>query len=246
MSTQRCEHHGEYESEEVAVGSVILTSACPECLRENEIFRADEKAAKEEAEERRKRWVFLSQSNIEQAYLSATLEAFQADTEEQQKGIRGVRRLLAGEVSKLVMTGKNGTGKTHLAVAALLERGAGRILTMYEITVQIRATYTPVASRTELEIVDDLARLPLLVIDEMGRTKGSEAEQNWLSYVLDKRHVRKLPTILISNKHVRKDCKEDKGCSDCLENYMGEDVMSRFSDGGLLLRFTGEDWRKRR
>jgi DNA replication protein DnaC len=118
---------------------------------------------------------------------------------------------------------------------------------MYEITVQIRASYTSQATRTELDIVDELARLPILVIDEMGRTKGSDAEQNWLSYIIDKRHVRHLPTILISNKHVRKDCENKKdGCPNCLENFMGEDVMSRLNQEGGLLRFTGEDWRLKR
>ena len=118
-------------------------------------------------------------------------------------------------------------------------------MTMYEVSTTIRASYTAKAEHTELEIVDGLARLPLFVIDELGRTKGGEADQNWLSYILDKRHVRKLPTILITNKHVKKAC-ADGGCPDCLENYITEDVMSRLSEDGVLLKFTGEDWRKKR
>jgi DNA replication protein DnaC len=96
--------------------------------------------------------------------------------------------------------------------------------------------------------VNELARLPLLAIDEIGRTKGGDAEANWLSYIIDKRHVRGLPLILISNKHAHSDCpnqSEDKVCADCLEYYIGEDIMSRLCDGGVMLKFSGADYRKR-
>jgi len=84
----------------------------------------------------------------------------------------------------------------------------------------------------------------MLAIDEVGRTKGSDAELNWLSYIIDKRHTRDLPTIIISNKHVRKYCPLG-GCPECLENYLSGDVMSRLTEGGVLLQFNWEDWRKR-
>lgn len=196
----------------------------------------------EAQEAERRRIARLKSMNIEEMYHGATLEAYQADTDEQKKAKSRTADLIAGRIKKLVFVGKNGTGKTHLACSALHELG-GRIMTMYEISTTIRASYTARAVKTELEIVDELARLPLLVIDEIGRTKGGEAEQNWLSYVIDKRHVRGLPLILISNKHVRKDC-EKGGCLECLDNYIAEDVMSRLNDNGALVRFTGRDYRK--
>jgi DNA replication protein DnaC len=182
--------------------------------------------------------------NIEPAFYDVTLGNFIADTPELEHNLARVRDLIEGRIQKTVMIGKNGTGKTHLACAALHILG-GRIMTMYEISTAIRASYTPMATKTELDIVDELARLPLLVIDEIGRTKGGDAEQNWLSYLIDKRHNRGLPLILISNKHTRKTC-ESNGCADCLENYIGEDIMSRLNQGGALLKFSGEDYRKRK
>ena len=158
------------------------------------------------------------------------------------RSVQTVKRLIAGEIQQIVMTGSNGTGKTHLAIAAVKEL-KGKIYTMYEITTRIRQSYSPRADETELEIVDELARLPMLAIDEVGRTKGSDAELNWLSYIIDKRHTRGLPTIIISNKHVRKHC-PNGGCPDCLENYLSGDVMSRLTDNGVLLQFNWADWRK--
>ena len=35
-----------------------------------------------------------------------------------------------------------------------------------------------------------------------------------------------------------------RGCEQCLENFISEDVMSRLAENGVLLRFTGDDWRK--
>jgi hypothetical protein len=49
---------------------------------------------------------------------------------------------------------------------------------------------------------------------------------------------------LISNKHDRKTCTRG-GCVDCIENYLAEDSMSRLSQGGVILRFSGQDFRRK-
>lgn len=242
-----CEIHGEYTAciFRTPYGQII-EAMCPLCdaSKDAELetvrLNAEKKAQEEYAARRNKA------ANIEPAYHHATFDTFQANTPELKHALAKFQDLIAGTVKKILMTGKNGTGKTHLACAAIHHIGKGRIMTMYEISTAIRASYTYLATKTELEIVDELATLPILAIDEIGRTKGGDAETNWLSYILDKRHVRELPTVLISNNHVRKDCPEQAGCPKCLENYIGEDIMSRLSEKSVLLRFTGEDWRKKR
>lgn len=235
-----CPKHGPYESIPYQVFGQVFRVGCPACMA------AQEESDKIKAEKLEKAMEHdrLQAMNIEPEYFEATLDNFQAETAEQKKNLDTVRRLVSGAVRSVIMTGSNGTGKTHLACAALRALG-GKIMTMYEISATIRASYTSLAKRTELEIVDELARAPLLVIDEIGRTKGSDTETNWLSYIIDKRNARRLPIILISNKHVRKNCPES-GCPNCLENYLSEDIMSRLVDGGVLLRFDGEDWRRKR
>jgi DNA replication protein DnaC len=238
--TMECEKHGPYSSQSYEVFGKVFQVGCPKCMEEQE--------AKELAENDRAMAALendrMKAMNVEPEYFHASLENFQSETPEQGKNLETVRRLVSGQIRSVIMTGTNGTGKTHLACAALKVLG-GKIFSMYEISATIRASYTPLARRTELEIVDELARVPLLVIDEVGRTKGSDTETNWLSYIIDKRHARRLPIIIISNKHVRKACPEN-GCPNCLENYISEDIMSRLVEGGVLLRFDGEDWRRRR
>lgn len=244
-----CEKHGEYEAvTTIGISGRPWDYGCPECSREDEEAyqrKEKEREAKDqrerEAEAERERIRKIRAMGIEPAYDNSTLSSFVAETQEQKHNAERVQNLIDGAVKKLIMLGPNGTGKTHLACAAVMTMG-GKIMTMYEISAEIRSSYRG-DGEDELSILDRLSRYPLLVIDEIGRTKGSETEANWLSYIIDKRHVRGLPIILISNKHALKHC-EKKGCNNCIENYFGEDVMSRLHQDGALLRFSGNDYRK--
>jgi DNA replication protein DnaC len=96
----------------------------------------------------------------------------------------------------------------------------------------------------EWKILGKLCETPLLVIDEIGRTKGMDWEMNWLSHVFNKRHANCRPTILISNRHLMSDCPEGaKGCPKCLESFFDNDVISRIVEDGIVMKFAGEDYR---
>jgi len=237
-----CDKHDiDYEQKEAMLFSKpIMIGECPACVIE---YEEKEREAQEERDEQANIERYKN-SNIEPLYFDVSFDNFISDTSELEKAKASVQKLVAEKTGKIVMLGKNGTGKTHLAVCAVKALG-GKILTMYEISTRIRATYSPKSKEDELEVTDELARLKMLVIDEIGRTKGSEAEENWLSYIIDKRNSRGLPLILISNKHTRKSCPE-KGCKDCLENYLSEDILSRLCVDGKILNFTGDDYRKKR
>jgi DNA replication protein DnaC len=237
-----CDKHDiDYEQKEVdMVGRKMLFGNCPAC----EIEYEEETKRLQDEKDLENKLYWYKVYNIEPLYYSETLESFKADTPELVKAKDAVKKLIDTKTGKIVMLGKNGTGKTHLAVCAVKALG-GKILTMYEISTRIRATYSAKAKEDELEVTDELARLKMLVIDEIGRTKGSEAEENWLSYIIDKRNSRSLPLILISNKHTRKSCAAG-GCKDCLENYLSEDILSRLCVDGKILNFTGDDYRKKR
>jgi len=238
-----CEKHGEYKAYLFKFGASSMCSGCPECEKE----RAIEEEEKRKVEEERGRISWNRKHNIEEEYDNATLQNIEILTPEHERAVKYAKEIIADRRGKLVLLGANGTGKTHIAISVVKELN-GKIFSMYEIGARIRASYVSGAKETELDIVDELARLPILVIDEIGRTKGSDAETNWLSYIIDKRHVRHLPIILISNKHLNKTCEyrntPQKGCKDCLENYISEDIMSRLSEDGYLVTFKEGDYRK--
>lgn len=240
-----CETHGEYAREVYRMGSGEWDQGCPKCFDEAQAkFDAMEKRRLEDLEhDRRSR--FLINANIEPMYHNSTIENFVVETDEQKKAVVAINRLISGEVKKVLLIGSNGTGKTHLACAAIHALKYGKIMSMFEISAIIRSSFTNHKLPQELEILDGLAKQQILVIDEVGRTKGSDPEINWLSYIIDKRHTRGLRTIIISNKHLRKDCKSN-GCPDCIENYLADDMISRLCEDGLIVKFAGPDYRRKK
>jgi DNA replication protein DnaC len=243
----KCEKHGEYER---IINFMGIPSRCPRCVeeREREISLMFQAEILEQERENRNR--LLQFCRIEPEHYSATLENYAPRNESQQRALEMVKALVAEykerseeyvspRYSKLIISGHNGLGKTHLAAAAV-KALRGQIWTMYEISARIRASYSTKSSETELDIVEGLIRLPLLVIDEIGRTKGGNTETNWLSVIIDKRHSRGLPIMLLTNLSLKNDSKQD--CP-CLEDYVDTDIISRFRDGGSRITLTGEDYR---
>lgn len=222
----------------ISSGKFRTPRPCPMC--EEELIRQEKEKANEE--ERRMRLLGYTKMNIRREFYDVTLENYITETSEQKKTVRAIKRLIDGEIQKLVILGKNGTGKTHLAIAAIKKLG-GAIYSMSDILIRIRATYSAFASENESQIMAELANLPLLVIDELGKTKGSDPEIKTLFQIIDQRHSNLLPLIIISNKHLFSQCPSN-GCPDCFENYVGEDSRSRLSQNGELLHLSGNDWRK--
>lgn len=228
-----CDKHGEYTCDVINIFGNLLHTGCPQCLAEDD--------AKDRAEQAKRDEACYKKSNIEKEFYGATLENYDAITTSQKKALEACKKLVESRRGKIILVGGNGLGKTHLGSAVVKSLG-GAIYSMYEITTRIRMSYTSKARESELDIVDELARLPMLVIDELGRTNGSEAETNWLSYIIDKRHVRDLPLMLLSNNHLSKDC-PNNGCNKCLERYLDNDAVSRLSKGEIIA-LTGSDYRR--
>ena len=214
---------------------------CPLCEEETK-QREQEEAARREAEYlKRKREAFYRERNIEPEYWHKELDDFKPYTAEQKNALEAVKQMIAEKSGKIVLLGSNGTGKTFFGSMAVKALG-GKILSMYEITTMIRQCYSPRATQTELEFVENLASMPMLVIDEIGRTKGSEAELNWLSYILDKRHTRNLPFMILSNTHLSRDCPR-KGCDGCFERFVNNDVLSRLRKNSRIITVKAPDYR---
>ena len=220
-------------------GTTAQITFCPEC--EKEKLEQEEKRLKKEAREENIQ--HCKNCNVEPEYYDKSLEDYIPKSESQKQALEGVKKLLSGEIKKLVLIGDYGTGKSMLGNIAAKETG-GKIYSMYEVSTMIRQSYTVKAVKSELEIVNELASLPgVFVLDEMGRSKNSDFNQNWMSYVFDKRHVRNLPFFLIKNGHLRKNCK-DNGCPDCFENCVDGDVISRLRQNSEIIEIHGDDFRK--
>lgn len=236
-----CDKHGSYEAECIVFNDgTNVQIECPICQKEYEI----EFEKKEVEKNKLAQYEKYRKQNIEPEFFDKSFDDFISKTESQKKALEAVKKMVSEKHGKIVLIGANGVGKTMLASIATKKLG-GMIYSMYEISVMIRQSYTIKANRSELEIVNELASVPFLAIDELGRTKGSETEQNWLSYILDKRHTRKLPFMLLSNGHFKKFCKEG-GCPRCFENFVDNDVLSRLHEDSTVIMIDAPDNRVRK
>jgi DNA replication protein DnaC len=240
-----CPKHGKFKGKPVKLGFIgtIIDPVCPVCIEEEEKEKASLKRKKIEEGKEHHRIEGLVSLNIGKRNWESNFENFDAYTPELKDHL-AICREFANDPQgrKLVMLGNNGTGKNHLATSVLKTTG-GILYTVFEIELMLRQSYSGVTQ--EYRIIQELCEKNMLVIDEIGRTKGGEWEENWLSHVIDKRHKNLMPLILVSNCHLREDCPDGDGCPKCIQNYLGNDILSRIIEDGVVLTFTGEDYRQR-
>lgn len=216
---------------------------CPLC--EKERIDAEAERERREADERaeKKRIRKYAEMNIEPEFYEKTLGDYKPQTERQAEFREAVRTLIERKAGKLVVLGGNGTGKSMLGAVAAKSMD-GVIYTVFQLSLKIRSLGKN--DMSEWQFANSLIDAPLLVIDEVGRSKGSEFELNLLSYILDKRHTRNKPFMILSNTHFSRDCPHgSRGCERCFERYFDNDLLSRFRQDGKFIEFEKDapDWR---
>lgn len=218
-----------------------LGCECPMCEEEREETERKRLAEEGARIEREKRERFYKACNIKQEFWDKNFDDFKPLTAKQKEYLAAVKKLLETKRGKLIVLGSNGAGKSMLANIALKEMG-GIAYTMFQLSLKIRSLNKDEMS--EYDFVDTLIQAPLLVFDEVGRSKGSEFEINLMSYVLGERHSLDKPFILLSNTHFARDCPK-KGCEKCFERYFDNDLLSRFRQDGkfIVLEKDVPDWR---
>ena len=216
---------------------------CPLCAEEKQKEEERKQEEKSKALER-ERWASY---RIKPKFFDLWFNDFNAYNDSLRHALELIQDIAYSRTNKsLVLLGSNGLGKTMLCSIALKIRG-GAIYKMYEVIMRIKASYKSSAIENEQDILNGLANLPLLVLDEIGRSFNSEAEKNWLSYLIDCRYEDSLPTILISNLKKQSDCsEEEKREGFYIEHYLGKDSVSRLVECADIVTVTGEDWRRKK
>ncbi|MBC8951736.1 ATP-binding protein [Xenorhabdus sp. PB62.4] len=145
-------------------------------------------------------------------------------------------RKRAGE--GMILCGRQGTGKTHLAVSICREIATGGdeavfITTASRIIRAFRRSWNSEGEMSEFDTLKFYSELNLLVIDEIGVQYGTESERNILFEVLNNRYEDLLPTVLISNLPVTE-----------LAQFLGDRTLDRVLQGGTVLAFDWESYRR--
>lgn len=239
---QACDQHGEFTSKgERYFGRREVWTGCPACaeLARQQQAAADQLAAAQRERERLES--FIERAAVPRRFIGRTFDNFNATTPEQQRALDVARgyaetfdqRFKAGH--GLVFSGMPGTGKSHLAAAILqvvLPRHTGLYVTCMGLIRMVRNTWRRDSAQSEQDVLNMLAGVDLLVIDEIGVQYGTDGEQTVLFEVLDQRYQDQVPTILLTN--------QDK---DGFKGYVGERSFDRLTETSRWVAF---DWASHR
>ncbi|HCD2513557.1 ATP-binding protein [Citrobacter freundii] len=251
ISTEICEKHGDFECRtRIYTGTIIKIpprpSICPGCMRDELIKLQAEKIRIDEDSRKRNVERLLDSLDIPNRFLSCTLQNYEPVNDDAKRVLkvcqayanRWPERLQKG--GGLVMCGKPGTGKNHLALAiarhAITEHQSSAVFTTaLKIAREYKSTWSKGSTRTEDDVIRYFTKPDLLIIDEVGVQFGSDAEKLIMFEIINTRYERMKPTILISNQ-----TKEE------LAAFIGERVIDRMSDGGgCTLSFTWDSYRSK-
>ena len=137
----------------------------------------------------------------------------------------------------LVMLGAVGSGKTHLAASI-----ANYIIAEHKIQVvfgsvvsllgEIKATYSDDSTINETEILNELKKTRLLIIDDLGKEKTSDWVSEIFYSIINYRYENYLPVIVTSNLTLKE-----------LAEKVGEATVSRLLGTSRVIKFEGKDYR---
>lgn len=184
----------------------------------------------------------IGRSGILPMHQNCSVTNFIANTAEQHKAKIFATEYIANfdknNGGGFVFSGQPGTGKNHLAAAicnALLAHNRScLVITVTELMQKLRNCYQSGSETTEDKFIRTMIEYDLLVLDEIGLQRNSDAEKLALNQIVDQRICRFKPTGMLTNLSAQQ-------INECL----GVRIMDRMrSCDGKWISFDWESFRK--
>ncbi len=163
---------------------------------------------KEEIQKKRKHFEQMIRQFYIQNYISNRIQDYQLEnfiiTENNEKEVKISKDFTQKCINKnqkngLIITGKSGTGKTHLATAILnklTEKDMlvlmGRLILLLDV---IKDTFKDFSSK-EKDIIELYSKVDMLIIDDLGTERISSWALEKLYTIIENRNENKLPIIV--------------------------------------------------
>ncbi|MGA2415386.1 MAG: ATP-binding protein [Candidatus Sulfotelmatobacter sp.] len=158
----------------------------------------------------------------------------------------------------LLIIGKIGTGKTHLAVGItkelILNSGVSCLFYDYrELLKEIQNSYNVTVQSTELDVLRPVFEADVLVLDELGAVKPTEWVWDTVSLILNTRYNHNRTTIITTNFEDQPAAAANGSASvaraaarsETLGDRIGERMRSRLHEMCRVIKMEGEDFRQK-
>ena len=222
--TFHCEKHGNVQV--MHLEGSTKPPKCPLCAQERE-----EQKRREKLEEQRIRR--LTAMGIRDKYFNESFITYEPQNEKAAQYLHDLYELAKNPRDTFVlMYGNSGTGKSHLASAAVVLNNA-EYTTWQFLDLRIRSTYNSYAAKkTEYQMIMHYCTIPFLVIDEIEKGKNEEAKSNCLSLICRERHERNRPLWLAGNCNY-----------EWVKEMLDSSVIDRLKEKGKSFNFDWESYR---
>ena len=154
----------------------------------------------------------------------------------------------------LLFSGEIGCGKTTLVCALAKElilekQEACFFIEFPELLNRIKARYDKQESETEF--LEEMARIPVLILDELGKGKNSEWEMNIIDKIIHQRYNAKKKTIFTTNYSfkIKGAKKREEGDEYVMEKSLQQRIsttsFSRIEEMCQFIEITGKNLRQK-
>lgn len=195
---------------------------CPKCVAERKEILVNEAWRK---------------TGVPQATRHATFENFETRdldpvmAAKRREALARTRKQVARGNGFIIMVGKYGTGKTHLACAAMRAMGGGQFVTQADMIGALRQTYADNSGQDEM--VDKYRNAKVFVLDELTSEVYGKDIAAFLYRILSHRHDNGRLTIITSNEQL-----------DTVLEILGGRLADRIRQSYVVANFVWESARK--